>query len=470
MTTPAPAPSASFAKRLALIAAILGSSIAFLDSTVVNVALPAIQRDLGGGLAAQQWVVDAYLLLLGSLILVGGSLGDIFGERRIFSLGVTGFGLASVLCALAPSANALIVARGLQGIAGALLTPSSLALIAATFEGDERGTAIGTWTAWIGIAAVAGPLVGGWLVDVASWRWIFLINVPLVVATVVLVLASVPPRKASAPQTRVDVVGGLLCALGLGATVFGFIEQPRLGWGSTAIWGTLAAGVGTFAVFLGYERRSSHPMLPLALFRRRNFSVTNIETVSVYAGLSTLTFFLVLFLQQIVGWSALDTGLALLPVSIVLFLASRLAGRLSERLGPRLFMGLGPLIAAAGLLPFTFMGEEPNYWVDVLPGMLVFSIGLSMTITPLTATVLADAGPGDAGIASGINNAVARVAGLLGIAIVGLAVSGSGNRLTAGGFHQAMLATAALIAGGGVIGALGIRNPGPSRSEAERTT
>jgi EmrB/QacA subfamily drug resistance transporter len=431
----------------------------FLDSTVVNVALPAIQRDLGGGLAAQQWIVDAYLLTLGSLILVGGSLGDILGERRIFTIGVAGFGIASVLCALAPTANMLIAARGLQGVAGALLTPSSLAVIAATFEGDERGAAIGTWTAWSGVSAVAGPLVGGALVDAFSWRWIFLINVPLVVATIALVLVAVPPREAAESHTRVDLVGGTLCALGLAGIVFGFIEQPRLGWSDPAIWGSLLAGAALFAAFLLYERRAAQPMLPLRLFERRNFAVTNLETVAVYAGLSTLTFFLVLYLQQIVGWSALDSGLALLPVTVVMFLFSGRVGRLSERHGPRLFMSAGPLIAAAGLLPFTWAGEDLNYWVDVLPGILLFSVGLTLTVAPLTTTVLSDAGKGDAGIASGINNAIARIAGLLGIAVVGLAIA-SGNHLTLGGFHIAMLITAALMAAGGLIGLVGIRNPG----------
>jgi EmrB/QacA subfamily drug resistance transporter len=457
--TPAAAPSdiGRLAKRLALAAAILGSSVAFLDGSIVNVALPAIQRDLGGGLAAQQWVVDAYLLTLGSLILVGGSLGDIFGERRVFTLGVAGFGAASLLCAAAPTANALIAFRGLQGIFGALLTPSSLAVIASTFEGDERGAAIGTWTAWSGVSAVAGPLVGGWLIDAASWRWIFLINVPLVVVTIALVFAAVPAREAVG-RAKVDVLGGALCAVSLGGTVFGFIEQPRLGWSSPAIWGALAAGVLLFAAFLEYERRSRHPMLPLGLFARRNFSVTNLETLVVYAGLSTLTFFLVLFLQQIVGWSALESGLALLPVTIVMFLFSGRVGRMSERVGPRIFMGTGPLVAAAGLLLFAFVGRDLSYWVEILPGMLLFSVGLTLTVAPLTATVLSEAGRDDAGIASGINNAVARVAGLLGIAVVGLVVA-SGNRLTEHGFHLAMAITAALLASGGVVGLAGIRNP-----------
>ncbi|HEX6699256.1 MAG TPA: MFS transporter [Gaiellaceae bacterium] len=445
-------------KRLTLVASILGSGITFLDATVINVALPSITRDLGGGLTAQQWVVDAYLLTLGSLILVGGSLGDLYGERRIFGLGVAGFGIASVLCALAPSSNFLIAARGVQGIFGALLTPSSLAVIAATFEGEERGAAIGTWTAWSGISTVVGPLFGGWLLGVASWRWIFLINVPLVAATLAVVLAVVPGRAPTEARGRVDFVGAVLCVLGLGGTVFAFIEQPHLGWGHPAIDGSLGLGVVLFALFLVWEARARHPMLPLRLFLRRNFTVTNLETLMVYAGLSTLTFFLVIYLQQTVGYSPFESGLALLPATIILFGLSRLVGRLSMRFGPRLFMGAGPILAGLGLLPLVRLGRHADYWTDLLPPVVVFSLGLALTVAPLTATVLADAGRGDAGIASGVNNAVARVAGLLGIALIGLAANRA-NRLDAHGFHLAMLITAALVLAGGLIGALGIRNP-----------
>ena len=444
-------------------ATILGSGIAFLDSTVINVALPSIQRDLGGGLTAQQWIVDAYLLTLGSLILVGGSLGDLYGERRIFALGVGGFGAASLLCALAPTSNLLIGARAVQGVAGALLTPSSLAVIAATFEGEERGAAIGTWTAWSGVSTVIGPLFGGWLLGVASWRWIFLINLPLVAITIALVLAVVPRQEPRDERVRVDFVGGVLCVLGLGGTVFAFIEQPRLGWGDPAIVASLAVGVVLFALFLAWEARARHPMLPLRLFLRRNFTVTNVETFAVYAGLSTLTFFLVLYLQQIVGYSPFQSGLALLPATVILFALSRLVGRLSMRFGPRLFMAAGPLVAGAGLIPLVGLGRHVGYWTDLLPPIVVFSIGLALTVAPLTATVLADAGRGDAGIASGVNNAVARVAALLGIALVGLAVANRANRLDVHGFRVAMLITAALVAAGGVIGAIGIRNPSPER-------
>jgi EmrB/QacA subfamily drug resistance transporter len=413
-------------KRLTLVACILGSGIALLDSTVVNVALPTIQRDLGGGLAAQQWVVNAYLLTLGSLILIGGSLGDLYGERRIFALGVGGFGAASLLCALAPTIEALIAARALQGVAGALLTPSALAVIVATFRESERGPAIGSWTAWGGIATVLGPLAGGELLQISSWRVIFLINLPLVAICLTLILAVIPrakPRREGA--RRVDFLGGFLCALGLGGPVFALIEQPRLGWSDPSVLGPLLAGMLLLACFVAHESRARDPMLALTLFRRRNFSAGNIETLSMYAGLSILFFFLTLFLQQIGGYTPLQSGLATLPATAVMFTLSKRFGALADRFGPRFFMGAGPLVAASGLLLFQRIGVHVDYLTDVLPGILVFSLGLSMTVAPLTAAVLAGVDANQAGIASAVNNAVARVAGLLGTAAVGAVVAAS---------------------------------------------
>jgi EmrB/QacA subfamily drug resistance transporter len=441
------------------VACILGSVIVFVDSTVVNVALPAIQRDLGGGLALQQWVVDAYLLTLGSLLLVGGSLGDLFGARRVFLAGIVTFGLASVLCAAAPDGTSLIVARGLQGITGAVLTPAGLAVITATFSGEERGAAIGAWTAWTGVAFVIGPLVGGWLVTHTSWRWVFVINVPFAIVTAVLVAWAVPRRERTHERVRLDLVGGVLCVLGLGGPVFALIEEPRRGFGDPLIVVPLVAGLALFGAFLWWERRAADPMLPLGLFSRRNFSFANLETLTVYAGLSTLTFFLVLFVQQLSGYSALKSGLALLPITIVMFVLSPRVGRLSMRLGPRFFMGVGPLIAGAALAALVRLHPGFDYWSELLPPLLGFSVGLSLIVAPLTATVLADAGEGDAGIASGVNNAVARVAGLLGIAVVGAAVAGGSNRLDESGFRIAMAITAALVAAGGAVGLAGIRNP-----------
>jgi EmrB/QacA subfamily drug resistance transporter len=400
----------------------MGSGIALLDGTVVNVALPSIQRALGGGLAGQQWVSNAYLLTLGSLILVGGSLGDLFGERRVFALGVAGFGAASLLCALAPSIGFLIAARALQGVAGALLTPSSLAVIVATFPAEERGPAIGTWTAFGAIAAVIGPFGGGLLIQVASWRWVFLINLPLVVACVALILAVIP-RASPRGGRSVDVLGALLCALGLGGPVFALIEQPRLGWSSPGVFVPLIAGALLLVAFVLYEARARDPMLPLGLFARRNFSIGNIETLTIYAGLSTLFFFLVLYLQQVAGYTPLQSGFASLPTTVVMFLLSRRFGALADRFGPRLFMGLGPVLAGLGLLLLLRVGVRVDYFTQVLPALLVFSVGLAMTVAPLTAAVLAGVGEGEAGIASGVNNAIARVAGLLGIAAIGAVVA-----------------------------------------------
>jgi EmrB/QacA subfamily drug resistance transporter len=502
-------------KRLTLVACILGSGIVLLDGSVVNVALPTIQRSLGGGLAAQQWVVNGYLLTLGSLILVGGSLGDLFGERRVFALGASGFGVASLACALAPSIGALVAARAVQGIAGALLVPSSLAVIVNTFPVSERGKAIGSWTAWGAIAGVLGPLAGGELLAIASWRWIFLINVPFVIACVSLILTVIP---ASAPRTagarKIDFIGAALGATGLGGPVFALIEQPRLGWSSPEVLAPLIAGVVLLGVFTLFESRTREPMLPLRLFRRRNFAAGNVETFSMYAGLSILFFFLVLFLQQIGGYTPLRSGLATLPATVVMFALSRRFGALADRFGPRLFMGAGPLVAAGGLLLFQRVGLQAGYLAEVLPALLVFALGLSMTVAPLTAAVLAGSEQ-EAGIASGVNNAVARVAGLLGTAAVGAAISSAfstslqrhlagttlgpgaralirtAERLPLGrpnvsglppdqahalrqaaelaslhSFHLGLAIAAALVAIGGIVGAVGIRTPTPARARS----
>jgi len=445
-------------KRLTLVACILGSTIVFVDSTVVNVALPTIKRDLGGGLALQQWVVDAYLLTLGSLILVGGSLVDLFGVRRVFEIGVVSFGATSLLCALAWDGTSLTLARALQGVAGALLTPAALATITSVFSGEERGAAIGQWTAWTGIAFLIGPLVGGWFVSIASWRSIFLINLPLAVVTIALVRIAMPVLSRRGPRARVDVVGGVLCMLGLAGPVFALIEEPRRGFADPLILTTLLGGLATFALFLAWERRSPSPMLPLGLFRRRNFTFANVETFTVYAALSVQGFFLVLFLQQLAGYSPFRSGLATVPVTVVMFFLSARVGRLSMRFGPRLFMGSGPFLCAGAMVWLRSLSPGFDYWSDLLPPLLLFAVGLSLIVAPLTATVLADAGPGDAGIASGVNNAVARVAGLVGIAVVGAAIAGASNRLDLSGFRLAMTITAGLVAAGGIVGVAGIRN------------
>jgi EmrB/QacA subfamily drug resistance transporter len=460
-------------QRTTLVAAILGSGIATIDGTVVNVALPAIERDLGGGLQVQQWVANAYLLALGSLILIGGSLGDIYGARRVFALGTGAFGLFSVACALAPTTGVLIGARGLQGAAGALLVPGSLAIIVTAFPGNERAAAIGAWTAWGAIASLVGPLAGGLIVDQLSWRWIFALNLPLVALTLWFVRSARAPETRD-PTRRVDYLGAVLCAVGLGGAVFALIEQPRFGWSSPAILVPLVGGVVTFAVFLAYERRIAQPMLKLELFARRNFAVGNLETLAMYGGLAVLFFFLTIFLQQVAGYSALESGLATLPVTLVMFVLSRRFGALADRSGPRLFMGAGPLVSAAGVLLLLRTGIETAYVTDLLPGLLLFALGLAITVAPLTAAVLADADETDAGIASAINNAVARVAGLVGVPVVGVVVAStlvgdtfSANDESVRAFHQVVVICAALLAAGGMAGIMGITNPRRT-VEAER--
>jgi EmrB/QacA subfamily drug resistance transporter len=406
-------------KRLTLVATILGSSIAILDGSVVSVALPSIQRSLGGGLAGQQWVSNAYLLTLGSFILLGGSLGDIFGERRVFAVGVGAFGATSLLCAVAPTIGLLVAFRALQGIGGALLTPSSLAVIVSTFRERERGPAIGTWTAWGTIAGAIGPLVAGGILNVASWRWIFVINLPLVVGCLWLIARAVPASRASAAKRKVDFIGALLCMLGLAGSVFALIEQPQLGWSNPAVTGSLVGGAVLLASFIIYESRASEPMLRIDLFTSRNFAVGNVETLALYGGLSALFFFLVLYLQQVAGYSPLKSGLALLPESLIMFALSSRFGALADRFGPRLFMGAGPLIAGAGMLMLLSFGRHVDYLTEVLPGILIFSVGLSITVAPLTAAILAGVDQDDAGIGSAVNNAVARLAGLIATVAVG---------------------------------------------------
>lgn len=506
------------ARRGALVAAILGSVVVSVDATVVNVALPSITDDLGGGLSGQQWVANAYLLTLAALILVSGSLADLFGERRIFTCGVTGFGATSVLCALAPSVEVLIAARALQGVSGALLTPAALAILIAVFPARERGQAIGTWTAWGGIGILLGPLLGGLIVDSTSWRVVFAINVPIVLGTLALAARYVPEGGRGAgggPRPHVDVRGAILAALGLAGPTFALIQQPAYGWGSPGVLGPLIGGLVLLAAFLRHEARAKEPMLPLGLFTRPNFRWGNVETLAMYAGIALFGFFVGLFLQQVAGYSALQAGTIGLVPTGVMFLLSRRFGALADRFGPRLFMGIGPLVVALGFLAMLRLDADVSFATDLLPALLLFSLGIAITVSPLTAAVLADAEESNAGIASAVNNAVARTAGLLATAGVGAALAASyasgvsgnleGTRLSATGvalverakeralnvpdvstlpvadqgpvveatraaaidaFHLGMVIAAVLLTLGGLAGLLKIRNPDPCETKA----
>jgi EmrB/QacA subfamily drug resistance transporter len=410
-------------QRLTLVATILGSTVVFLDSTVVNVALPSISDDLDAGLAGQQWVVEAYLLALVSLLLVGGSLGDQFGRRRMFVIGLVSFGATSVLCAVSPSDEFLVGARALQGIAGALLVPGSLAIVASTFEGEARGRAVGTWTAWTGIATVLGPAGGGAMIDALSWRWVFWLNLPLIALTVALTLDSVRESRDPEAFRGIDWLGILLSAAGLGGPVLALIEQPTHGWGDPLVWAPLLAGIASFALFVWHEARAEHPMLDLSLFRIRNFSVANLTTLTAYAGLIGGLFFVGLYLQQVVGYSALEAGLATTPISVILFFLSPRFGRIASGTGPRLPMTVGPVVGGIGLLLMLRIDADSTYLTDILPGVVVFGLGLSATVAPLTATVLDSVAERHVGIASGVNNGISRVAGLLAIAVLGAIIS-----------------------------------------------
>jgi EmrB/QacA subfamily drug resistance transporter len=441
-------------QRIVLWVSILASFVAFLDGSVVNVALPAIVRDFGGGLSVQQWVVDSYLLTLGSLILIAGSLSDLFGREKILRWGLIGFGIASLLCAAAPTSTLLILFRGLQGVAGALLVPSSLAIIISTFKGSSQAKAIGSWTAWTGIAFIVGPLVGGFLVDTLSWRAIFAINI-LPIAITLWLMRLLPENGRTSASVKVDISGAILCTLGLSGAVYALIEQPHYGWNSPLIYLSGLCGLLLLAIFIWWENHVKQPMLSLSLFHIRNFSIGNVATVAIYAALSVATFLIAITLQQLGHYSALNAGLALLPVTIVMFFLSSRFGALAGKYGPRLFMAAGPIIAGLGFLLLLRIQVPTAYLTQVLPGVLVFAFGLSMTVAPLTAAILGDIPHEQSGVGSAVNNAVSRIAGLVAIAVIGLV---TGMPLTVSGFHRGLIATAALIVAGGIISAIGIQN------------
>jgi EmrB/QacA subfamily drug resistance transporter len=411
------------AGRWVLAATILGSGMTFLDGTAVNVALPALQKDLGATVAQVQWVIEAYALFLSALLLVGGSLGDRYGRRRMFLLGTVGFAAASAACGLAADTSQLIAARALQGIAAALLVPGSLALLSAFF-GESRGKAVGVWSAFSSITAAIGPLLGGWLIDKASWRWVFFLNLPLALAVVVISLRSVPESRDEEDNASPDLPGALLATLGLGGITFGLIESSRLGWTHPLVAGSLAGGAAALAGFLAVEARTKDPMMPLSLFRSRVFAGANLLTLWLYAAMGGALFFLPFNLIQVHGYSATAAGAALLPFVILMFFLSRWAGGLADRHGPRLPLTVGPAIAAAGFALFAFLGSRGSYWTDFFPAILLLGLGMSISVAPLTTAVLGAVEQRHSGIASGVNTAVSRSAGLLAIAALGVLMLG----------------------------------------------
>ena len=437
------------AARWVLLATVLGSGIAFLDGTIVNVALPAIAEDLDASLGDLQWVLNSYLVTLTALLLLGGVLGDRYGRRRVFVLGLAGFTGASVLCGAAPNVQVLIAARALQGVGAAMLVPGSLAILSAVFHPDDRARAVGAWSGLSGVATAIGPFAGGWLIDSVSWRFAFLVNLPLA-AVVALASARVPESRGQAGG-RLDVAGALLASAGLAVTTYGLIEE----FARVAVVGVLVL-VG----FLVVEARSAHPMLPLGLFRNRQFSGANATTLAVYAALSGASFLLVLELQVVLGYSALEAGAALLPVTVLMLLLSSRAGALAQRVGPRLPMALGPVLVALGLLLYARVDAGRSYVEVVLPAAIVFGLGLALTVAPLTATIMASAEEEHLGSASGINNAVARLAGLLAVAllptVVGLDTAGAATGLDRG-VDEAMVVCAGLSVLGGLIALATVR-------------
>jgi EmrB/QacA subfamily drug resistance transporter len=441
-------------QRLVLAVAVLASFVSFLDSTVVNVALPAIMRELGGGLATQQWVVDAYLITLGALILVAGSLSDVYGRIRVLRIGVISFGIASIAIAAAPTAEVLVIARAFQGVAGALLVPSSLALITSNFRGAAQARAIGIWTAMTTGAMVAGPLIGGLFVDFLSWRFAFLINV-LPIAAVLILLVVLHHEDVRREDATIDWLGAVLCTVGLGGPVYALIEQPTLGWVNPAIYLSLSLGVIAFAGFLVRQRFAAQPMLPLSLFRVRNFWTGNVATAFIYGALSLNGFAVGVYLQQGAGLRATLAGLAFLPSTIIMILFSSRVGALSGRYGPRLFMTIGPLIMGAGSLLLLTVSKDFNYAWQVLPYVLVFGIGLTLTVSPLTSAILGSIESERSGIASAVNNAVSRVAGLLVIAMLAAII---GGKLDLAGLHRGAIVTATMLLVGGLVSFAGIRN------------
>lgn len=450
------------AARWVIATTVGGSGLAFLDATTVNVALPAIAADLDADVAGLQWTVNAYTLSLAALILLGGSLADRFGRRRVFVVGVVWFAATSLLCGLAPTLSLLVAGRILQGVGGALLTPASLAILQATFARADRSRAVGAWSGLSGIGAAVGPLLGGWLVDVASWRWIFLVNIPLALVVVAAAARHVPETREPSEVPGFDVAGAVLGAAGLGALTWALIAAGEQGVSTLVVTG-VGAGVVALGAFVAVEHRSRHPMMPPGLFASRQFTAANLVTLAVYGGFGGVFFLLVVYLQQVGGFSPLAAGTALIPVTLLMLALSDRAGALAERIGPRLPMTAGPLVMAAGLLLMTTFGDAVSYTTRVLPAVAIFGLGLALTVAPLTATVLAAVADRYSGVASGVNSAISRGAALLTVAVLPAASGLTGDAFEqpavfVGGFRVAMLISAGLVAVGGGLAALLISN------------
>ena len=457
--------------RWVLLATVLGSTMASIDATVVGIALPAIGHDFHSSLATLQWVVTAYTLTLAGLLLFAGALGDKYGRKRIFVFGVAWFAVASALCGIAPDAPFLIGARAVQGVGAALLTPGSLAIIEASFRPDDRGKAIGAWSGFGGVGAAIGPFLGGWLIQAVSWRLIFFINLPLAVLVMAISLRHVPESRDPAATGPVDVVGGALVTAGLIGLTYGLIEGPTVGWTKPSPLAALIGGCLLLAAFVWWEHRTAEPMMPLSLFASAQFSAANVVTFAVYGALGGALFLLPIQLIQVSGYTPLQAGISLLPITVIMLALSARSGALAARIGPRLQMTVGPLVIAAGLALFVRIDHSGNYLTEVLPAMLVFGFGLAINVAPLTATVLAAAPAEHAGMASAVNNDVARAAGLIAVAVLPAAAGLTGAAYLhpakfSAGFHTASLISAGLCVIGGAVAAVFIRNPRKAPTEA----
>jgi EmrB/QacA subfamily drug resistance transporter len=453
----------SNAGRWVIATSVLGSGVAFIDGTVVNAALPAIADDLDADLAGLQWVITGYLLSLTALLVIGGSLGDLWGRRTAFVWGIVGFAITSMACGAAPTVEVLVAARIAQGASAALLIPASLAMISSTFAPDDRGAAIGAWSGLAGVAGAIGPFVGGWLIDAITWRAVFYLNVPLCVIVVVMAVRHVPDTRDEDADGRIDVAGGGLLAVALAGIVYALIEGPAAGWTAVPITAGVV-GAASVVAFLLVEARSAHPMVPLDLFSSRQFSGANATTLFVYAALGATTFFVVLHLQTAMGYSALEAGASFLPLTVLMMLFSARSGALAQRIGPRAQMSVGPAVLAAGIALFVLAQPGRSFWVGVLPATVVMGVGLTILVAPLTAAVLAAVDDPHAGVGSAINNAVARLGGVLAVAVLPAAVgltAGDGAVVVGDGYERAMIVSAGLAGVGGVVAWLTIRTAVP---------